>query len=43
MHILKIASIRYLEECLLETFDKTEGFKDGSLYENLPFEVGGAN
>lgn len=43
MQILKNASIRYLEDSLVEPFDKSEGFKNENLYENLPFEVGGSN
>jgi hypothetical protein len=32
-----------LEESLAGGFDRSEGFKDASLYHNLPFEVGGQN
>jgi hypothetical protein len=41
MDILGNAAAKYLEESLTVNFAKTEGFKDVSLYENLPFEMGG--
>lgn len=37
MEILRNAAVRYLEEGLTVGFDKSEGFKDATLYENLPF------
>lgn len=41
--ILKNATIKYLEETITSPFDKSEGFKDVSLYESPPFEAGGEN
>lgn len=38
---LKTATIRFLEESLTGSFNKSQGFRDVSLYDNLPFEVGG--
>lgn len=37
MEILRNAAVRYLEEGLTVGFEKGEGFKDVTLYENLPF------
>ena len=41
MEILKNAINKYLEDSLIEPFNKTQGFKDVTLYDNLPFQLGG--